>query len=55
MNILQAEPVVDDMDEIIESGERLPPEMREPDMPETTLNMPIYNGSEVIDGNREED
>lgn len=55
MNGLLIEPDIEDMDEIMKSGERLPPEMWEPDMPETTLNSPVFNGIEVVESGRGEE
>ncbi len=38
-----------DIEEVMESGERLPKEMWEPDMPDTIMGSPVFDGEKIVD------
>jgi len=39
----------DDIEEVVESGERLPAAMWESDMPNTIMQSPVFDGEKIID------
>lgn len=39
----------EDIEEIVESGERLPSEMWEPDMADTIMQSPVFDGEKIVD------
>lgn len=39
----------EDVDEVVESGERLPTEMWEPGMSDTVMKSPVFDGEKIID------
>lgn len=39
-----------DMEEIMETGDRLPEEMWEPGMSSVMLRNPVFNGEQVVEG-----
>lgn len=39
----------DDIDVIVATGEELPPEMWGPEMQETPMTSPMFNGEKVVD------
>lgn len=43
----------DEIDEIVETGERLPAEMWESGLPETIMATPIFDGVLIIDQKKE--
>ena len=39
----------EEMEQIMDSGDRLPPEMWEPDMPDTIMQSPVFDGEKIVD------
>jgi len=38
-----------DIEEVMESGERLPAEMWEPEMTDTIMQSPVFDGEKIVD------
>jgi len=38
-----------DLEEIMETGDRLPPEMYELGMPDTIMQKPVFDGEKIVD------
>lgn len=39
----------EDVEEVVESGERLPTEMWELDMPDTIMQSPVFDGEKIVE------
>ncbi|MBP8275571.1 MAG: hypothetical protein KAX55_01585 [Propionivibrio sp.] len=39
----------EEMEQIMDSGERLPSEMWEPGMPDTIMQSPVFDGEKIVD------
>lgn len=43
------EDIDSDLEEIMETGDRLPPEMYEAGMPDTIMQNPVFDGEKIVD------
>lgn len=39
----------EEMEQVVDSGERLPAEMWEPGMPDTIMQSPVFDGEKIVD------
>lgn len=45
---------MDNIEEVMKSGEQLPSEMWEASMSETTMSQPIYDGQKIVETKKED-